>query len=249
MLCSLLFFASFGFAQENSLLIEKAKSEVATPVEALSEKTSPARKGVTPSDETASTPQMVLKFQDDYQTPKIRAYDWHMDLSYESFELQGTAPNDLLGTYDIRRAGSIPFLTLRLGFMKRLQSGVQLGAHAFGAYGMHQYDYITPTQSNLSPRINVISYGAGLAGRIPVKERFFGEMGYDLGNFMIRQSSPESSLADWSEDSKTQVERLGFGYDFSSGWELSMGYLARQIPGSQFDLASSHWFISTGVLW
>ena len=250
MLSTLLFLASFGFAQENSLLIEKAQSEISTPMEALPEKAPSTKKGVvSQSVDTGETPQMVLQFQDDYRTPKIRSYDWRLDLAYESFQLQGQAPNDLLGNYDIRMAGDIPFLTLRLGFLKRLQSGVQLGAHAYGSYGMHQYDYNTQTQTNLSPRLNVVSYGAGLAGRLPLREKLFTEAGYDMGNFMIRQSSSQSSLANWSEDSKTQVEHLSLGYDFSSGWEISGGYLARQIPGSKFDLASSNWFLATGVLW
>ncbi|MBX2993732.1 MAG: hypothetical protein KF681_02895 [Bdellovibrionaceae bacterium] len=199
---------------------------------------------------TVSADQIsMLRLEDNYETPRARDFDFKVDLSFESFKLKGLVPNANLGNYDAERAGDIPLFALHFGFLYPFTPKFSAGLSAFGGYGFRQYDLTAPNGSSVNPRLNVVAYGFAAEGRYQFTKNWFGDLAYENGQMGIRQSSSETTLAQWSENGATTASRLSAGYTFASRWELSGGYLQRKLSSSRFDLESSQWSLATGVKW
>lgn len=194
-------------------------------------------------------PSMMIRVRESYETPRIRSFDWNLEASFESFRLAGATPDGGLGSNELSEAGAFPMVSVRSGVFLPVSARLQAGARLFAGFARREYDLTTPTGVELAPRLNALTYGAGLLLRSRLIGGLFGEMSYEEGIFQLRQSSTQSSLARWSEDSRTRALRLALGYRFANDWEWAVGSQNRSLSGSRFALSSSGLIFSTGVLW
>jgi hypothetical protein len=238
MIGALLLTLTMSFADEAPSLFERAQVEASTPIVAPEK---PAAVEPSPS-------QLALKLEDNYRDPNVKTAVLSLGVSLETFRLSGTSPNESLGSYDLADAGSIPFVTGRISLRKNFGAFWSLGAHLFGGYGMREYDLGTPTRQTVSPKINALAFGLGASARLALTEKTFSDFSFEIGAFSLRQSSSESSFAQWSEDAKTELWSFSLGRSFSA-WELAAGFEQRRLTQSRFRLLSDNWILSTGVHW
>ncbi|MFN7728564.1 MAG: hypothetical protein ACK5P7_05365 [Bdellovibrio sp.] len=255
MLSTLFLLTSFAWSA-NSNLIDTAQIEATSSLEEKIEtkttkKPANQKSRLVPDiSGSLNTEQIsILRLEDKYQTPRTRTYDFRADLTFESLRLKGEAPNSYLGAYNAQDAGAIPLVALHFGFLAPIKGAFSAGLSAFGAYGLREYNLVSPDGSSLKPRLNVVMYGISAQARYAFKPHLFSEFAYEQGQLGIRQSSNESTLAQWSDDARTQASKLGVGYIFTNGWELAGHVQQRTLLASAFEVDLNQWSISTGVKW
>lgn len=249
MLLTALFVTSMASAMEHNLL-DTARSEASTSLAETVDKKDAKKRTAEVAPAIDRTQISMLRLEDRYQTPRWRNYDFRADLTLETLRISGDAPNRNLGVYNVDRAGDVPLATLRFGFLAPvMQSRLSAGLAAFGGYGLQQYDQQTPNGASVKSRLNAVTYGASAQARWGWTSKLFSELSYEQGQFNWRQSSPDTTLAQWSEDAKSDAARLGLGYNFAQNWEIAGGLMQRRLQNSRFDLSSSQWSVSTGVKW
>ena len=255
MLSTLILLTSMAWSADTNL-IGTAQIEATTSLEEKVEKKSTKK---TAAEKNRLAPDVsgslnseqisILRLEDKYQTPRTRSYDFRADIAFETMRLKGEAPNSYLGTYNAQEAGAIPLATLHFGFLAPIKGAFSAGLSAYGAYGLREYNLVSPDGSSLKPRLNIVMYGLSAQARYAFKPNLFSEFAYEQGQIGIRQSSNESTLAQWSENARTQAYKLGLGYVFTSGWELAGHVQQRSLLASAFEVDSNQWSISTGVKW
>lgn len=234
-------------------LIEVANSEMQSPLvdrltleSAKKTKNNPAV--IAPKIESSQI--SILKAEDQYISPRARDYDFRFDLELETLSLQGPPPQDqVLGAENLDTIGQIPMAEFRLGFLRSTFKKFSWGLQAYLGYGLKEYAFTSSTNNELSPRINILSYGLSAQGRWNWSNRLAIEAAIAQGPFQIRQTSTQTTLAQWSINSNSQALRAGLQYQIKPDWEAGAHLSKQQLLGSDLSLQSSLFSLSTGVRW
>lgn len=248
--------ATAGSSQETKTdpsLVEVANSEMQSPlVDRLTvesaKKTKNNSAAIAPKIESSQI--SILKAEDQYVSPRARDYDFRFDLGLESIKLQGQPPQDqMIGADDLENIGQIPMAEFRLGFLQNGFKKISWGLQTYLGYGLKEYSITTPTKNELNPRVNILSYGLSAQVRWNWNDHLAIEGAFAQGPFQIRQTSTQTTLAQWSANTNAQTLRAGIQYQIKPDWETGAHLSQHRLLSSDLSLQSSLLSLSTGVRW